>query len=146
MKTRWIAAVFAVVVLGACATVPPSQQDEKIYQVIDLFNTAAADEFVKQAGVPFLFGEQVLYTESDVAAVLARARASGLIIAPLVVDSVDVGPPPADARFAVEVFYERLPEDARLVVTESTAGDLTLIFGGEANRLPKLLGLVRGRP
>ena len=146
MKVRLIGALLAVLLLASCATVPPSRQDEKVYEVIDLFNTLPAEEFAVYAGVPFLFGENVLSTESDVIAVVERVKESGLVIAPEIVGEADALSAPAGARFAVEVFYDRLPEDARLVIVESTAGELTLFLGGEAERLPQLMGIVRGRP
>jgi len=145
MRYRLIGAVFAVLLLGACATVPPSRSDENVVQLIDLFNTTAAEDFIVNASVPFLFGEEVLSTESDVIAVLARLQEAGLVIAPVIVGSADTIEAPADARFDVNVFYDRLPDDARLIITESNAGDVTLIVGGEADGLPQLLALERGR-
>jgi len=145
MRYRLIGAVFAVLLLGACATVPPSRSDENVVQLIDRFNTIAAEDFVVSVGVPFLFGEQVLYTESDVIAVLSRLQEAGLVIAPVIVGSSDSPIAPADARFDVNVFYDRLPDDTRLIIAESNAGDVTLLVGGEADGLPQLLALERGR-
>lgn len=146
MKLRLIGALLAVLLLASCATVPPSRQDEKVYEVIDLLNTLSAEEFAVYAGVPFLFGENVLSSQSDVIAVLERLKASGLVVAPEIVGEADALSAPAGARFAVDVFYDRLPPDARLVIADSNAGELTLFLGGEAERLPQLLGIVRGRP
>jgi hypothetical protein len=146
MKMRLIGAALAVLLIGACATVPPSQKDDKVLELVDRFNTVPSGDFVANSGLPFLFGDQVLYAESDLEAVLRRAKEAGLVLTPQIVGSTDVPPRPADARFDVGVYYDELPEDARLVIVESTAGAVSLIVGGEGGRLPLLLGLVRGRP
>lgn len=145
MRIRVIASVFAVLLLGACATVPPSQVDEKVVELIDAVNTRPVDELPGYTGMPFLFGDQVLYAQADVSAVLERARDAGLVIAPVIVGSASAPEKPADARFDVGLFYDRLPPDARLILVDSKAGELSLIVGDESNGLPRLLGLVRGR-
>ena len=149
MKRRllWIAiaVVIAAGVLGACATVPPAQQEGRVVELIDRLNTVPVEEFLPQTGLPFLFVDQVLYAESDVLAVLERLRAGDLVVAPGVVGSFPAGEPPEGARFDVTIFFDRLPDDARLVLVESNAGELTLIVGDEENGLPLLLGIERGR-
>jgi len=146
MRIRLIGAAAVVLLLGACASVPPSARDERVVQLIDLFNTVAAENLGDNLGTPFLFEDEVLSAPADVVAVLARAQEAGLVIAPIVVARSDDPTAPADARFDVAVFYDRLPDDATTIVAESNAGDVTLIVGGEAGGLPRLLGLKRGRP
>ncbi len=145
MKMRVIGAALAVLLLGACAT-SPSLRDERVLELIDRFNTVPAGELVANTGVPFLFDDQVLYAESDVEAVLARVKEAGLVLTPQITASTVAIAPPAASRFDVGVFYDRLPDDARVVTVESTAGTVSLIVGGEADRLPLLLGLKRGEP
>ncbi|MFP4114879.1 MAG: hypothetical protein ACOC2Y_09130 [Spirochaetota bacterium] len=145
MRKALFGAGLVIALLASCATVPPAQQDDRVIEMIDIFNTLPAQEFAEYAGVPFLFDEQVLYSSSDVTAVLDRAREAGLIVAPQIVGSAPAGAAPEGARFDVGLFYERLPEDARYVVVESTADVVTLIMGGEVDGLPQLLGIVRGR-
>jgi hypothetical protein len=146
MKKALIGACVALIVLASCATVPPAQQDERVIELIDLLNTLPPREFAAYAAVPFLFGEQVLYAQNDVVAVLGRLQENGLIVAPQIVGSRAELGVPGEARFDVGVFYDRLPPDARAVVTESNAGIVTLLVGAEAQGLPKLIGIVRGRP
>lgn len=145
MSIRSVAVVAVVALIGACATVPLADQDDPVVTLIDRFNTIPPSEFVAQSGVPFLLNGQILYAESDLAAVLERLRESGLLIAPRVVSRHALGPAAGDRRFDVGVFFDHLPPDARAVVVDSNAGEVTLIVGGEANRLPVLLGLVQGR-
>ncbi len=145
MSIRSAAVVAVAILIGACATVPFSDRDDRVIELIDLFNTALPSDFVEQSGVPFLLNDQVLYAESDLVAVLNRLREGGLLIAPRIASRQEIVPVPADARFDVGVFFDHLPDDARAVVVASNAGDVTLIVGGEANRLPMLFGLVRGR-
>lgn len=145
MKMRVIGAALAVLLIGACVTAP-SQQDDRVLELIDRYNTVPAGEFVANTGVPFLFDGQVLSAESDVEAVLARVKEAGLVLTPQIVSSTLAIAPPAASRFEVGIFYDRLPEDARIVTVDSTAGRVSLILGGEAGRLPLLLGLKRGQP
>lgn len=145
MKMRVIGAALAVLLIGACVTAP-SQRDDRVLELIDLFNTVPAGELVANTGVPFLFDDQVLYAEPDVEAVLARVKEAGLALTPRIDASTVAIAPPAASRFDVGIFYDRLPDDARIVTVESTAGPVSLIVGGEADRLPLLLGLKRGQP
>ncbi len=145
MRVRLVAVAAVAVLLGACATVPPAQRDASIIEVIDRFNTVDPGEFIPQSGVPFLFNDQVLYAESDLIAIFERLREGGLVISPRVIANVSARKVAEDARFDVRVFFDRLPAEARFVTAPSNAGDITLVFAGEANRLPMLVGLVRGR-
>jgi hypothetical protein len=144
MRLRILGAVVAVaVLLGACATIPPSQNEEKLIELIDRFNTLPAGEFTELASVPFVFGDQVLYSSGDVEAVLARVKASGLVLTPVITGisaSVSLA---GSQRFDVGVFQDRLPDDAREVLVDSTAGPVTLLVGGESNGLPMLMGIQR---
>lgn len=135
-----------LLVLASCATVPPSQQDDRVIELIDRYNTLPAAEVVELATVPFLFGDQILYSQADLEAVIGRLQDGGLVIAPVITGSTTDVVVQADARFDVGVFYDRLPEDARLVVADSNAGPVSLIVGGERDGLPLLYGLMRGRP
>lgn len=150
MRKQWIARLLlagvAMAVLGACATVPPSQQEGRVVELIDRLNTYPVAELADQTGMPFLFVDQVLYAEADVLAVLARLREGELVVAPQIVTSVPADGAPEGARFDVGVFYDRLPGDARHVLVESNAGELTLLVGGEGGGLPLLLGIRRGQP
>lgn len=145
MTKRLAGVLIAVALLGACATIPPSQQDERVVELIDRMNTLPVEEFVPHTGLPFLFVDQVLYAESDVLAVLERLREGELVVAPEIAGSVASSTAPEDARFDVTVYYDELPDDARLILVESNAGDLTLVVGGEHDGLPLLLGIRRGR-
>ncbi len=145
MRLRLAAVAAVAILLGACATIPVTERDARVIEVIDRFNTVEPSDFITQSGVPFLFNDQVLYAESDLVAILDRLREGGLVIAPRVIANDPARPASADARFDVQVFHDRLPPDARFVTVPSNAGDVTLILAGEANRLPMLVGLVRGR-
>ena len=141
MRVRILGAVVLVLILGACATIPPSQDETRVLQLIDLFNTQT--ELIDQTGLPFLFGEEVLYASADVAAVLSRVKASGLVLTPDIAGNTDAIVITGTDRFAVEVYADGLPPDARQILVPSTAGTISLIVGGEANGLPLLLGLQR---
>ena len=149
MKLRFLGAGLLVLLLGACATVPPSYRDERVRQVVSLLIDAPIDAVVEQSSIPFLFTDQVVSSQADLVAVLGRFRATGVTLEPLsdaaASDSL-VRPPRtgADSRFDVKVFYDRLPDDARLVQVESSAGPLLLILGGERGRRPLIMGILRG--
>ena len=144
MKLRVIGIFAIAALLGACATVPPSERDDRVADVIALLSDAPIVAVVEQASLPFLFTDQVVYSESDLTAVLTRFRAAGVAIDPVPVASVSAPGAPASARFDVEVFYDRLPDDARFVRVETGAGPMTIIVGGNRNRRPLLMGILRG--
>ena len=143
MRLRLLGILSAVLLVAACATIPPSADDEKVLELIDLWNTLPATELVGQVGDPFLFGSQVLYSQSDVEAVLARAKANGLVLTAEIVGSSSAIVIDGTERFDVGVFADRLPPDARQILVASPAGTVSLIIGGESNGLPQLLGVQR---
>lgn len=144
MKLNYLPAFAAVLLLGACATVSPVRSDRRIVELVDLLNTGTAAEAADLSGTPFLFGEEVLSAAGDVEAVIARLKESGVVFAPVVGSSSPISGAPADARFAVSVFFDRLPPDAVAVEVDSSAGPVTLVMGGRQGRLPLLYGIVRG--
>lgn len=146
MKTRAIGILAPLLLLAACATAPPAQDDTRVIELIDRFNTTSGVGLADYAELPFLFGDEVLYSETDLRPVLARVKEAGLILSPEIVGSTTSIAAPDGSRFDVALFFDRLPDDARLVVTPSTAGDVTLVLAGAADGLPLLRGIVRGQP
>lgn len=146
MKIRTLGALVPLLLLAACATAPPAQDDVRVIELIDQFNTTDAVGVLDYTGLPFLFGDEVLYSETDLEPVLVRVKEAGLIISPEIVGSTASIAVPDGARYDVGLFFERLPDGARLVVTPSTAGEVTLVLAGAADGLPLLRGIVRGRP
>ncbi len=143
MRLRLLGILAAVLLVAACATIPPSADDDKVLELVDLWNATSAAEFSSRVGNPFLFGTQVLSSSADIEAVLARAKANGLLLTPEIVGSSDSVSVDGVDRFGVGVFAEQLPPDARHVLVPSTAGTVSLIVGGEAEGLPMLLGIQR---
>jgi len=143
MRTLVLAAV-ATALLGACATVPAIRYEARVGDLIDAVNTGPAEAVVALSAVPFLFGGEVLWTESDLEAVLSRLLESGLRLGPGVDSIRPLSGVPEGARLAVTTFYDRLPRDARAVEIQSNAGTVTLVTGGRRGRLPVLYGIVRG--
>ena len=153
MRLRLVlAALAAVILISACATVPPSQQENRVAQLIDLINSDATgiDEVVAQTNTPFLFQSELVVRSADVEIIWQRFRDEGVRFVPSAVPNRPASPSDymniAD-RFDLKVFFSSdgyVSDDAVWVTLDSSAGPFDLLIGGSENRLPMVLGLVGG--
>jgi hypothetical protein len=137
-------ALVVVALLAGCATIPPSQDADRVISLVEFIDSEPVDAVVDQSQIPFLFQDQIVYSQADLSAVLTRLRANGLSLDP---QSAQIDSYPmlaGDLRFDQQVFADNLPEDARLVVVSSSAGRIELIVAGSQDGLPLLLGIQRG--
>ncbi len=143
MKTiAW--ALVVIVLIAGCATIPPSQDPDRVVALVGFIEDEPVDAVVEQSRLPFLFQDQILYSYTDVSAVLARLRAGGLSLDP---SSATIAGSPvlsAGLRFDQQVYLDELPPDVRAVQVSSSAGPLLLFVGGENGGLPLLFGIQRG--
>ena len=144
MGRRLLLVAAATAVLSACATVPAARYEARIGELTGAVNAGPAEAVVALSAVPFLFGGEVLWAESDLEAVVSRLLESGLRLGPAVESIRPLSGAPEGVRLAVAAFSDRLPRDARAVEGASNAGTVTLITGGRRGRLPVLYGIVRG--
>lgn len=137
-------ALVVVALLAGCATIPPSQDEARVVALVGFVEEEPVDAVVSQSRIPFLFQDQIIYSQADLSAVLTRLRAGGLTLAP---ESAQIDMYPmfsGDLRFDQQVFADELPEDARVVTVSSSAGTIELLVGGSQDGMPLLLGIQRG--
>ena len=78
MKTRLLAAAaLAVLLLGACVTAPPSQNEGRVAEVIELINDGPVEALVDQSHVPFFFDAELLVRSTDVSLMWTGLREAG---------------------------------------------------------------------
>lgn len=146
MRRSLLALLGLALILGSCATGPRPLRQDRAVEVVQIFNTQSPSIVVEHVRLPFLIQDEAVYSEADFTAVLERLRDNELV---LDVDSLELLPvpqPTPEARFALGVYYDELPLNARAAVVSSNAGPITIFLGGEYDGLPQLLGLQRGAP
>ena len=144
-------ALIAVVALlaAACATVPPSQNLDRVSELIDMINSAPVESVVEQSGEPFLFDAELVVRTSDVELIWTGLRDAGVRISPEIASMSPVEP--MDYRrvadtFDLQVYFSGdryLPRDAAWVETDSSVGPVLLLLGGRSGQLPLIYGFVR---
>jgi len=141
-------AVVAVLLLGACASVPPSRNPGRISDLVEMINGSEPAELTAQSRIPFLFGTELVSRASDVEMIWSSLKDSGAIFSE---EGETMAAQSGDYHrlansFDLEVFFSRdsyLPEDAMWVPLASPLGSFDLLVGGEEGRLPMILGIVR---
>ena len=148
MKIRYLAAA-AVVLLGACATVPPARSDRRAEELIDRINAGQIEWVLEQSHVPFFFDGELLVRSADVELLWQGLRESGFMIRP---EGFALEPAsPGDYRrvadtFDMQTFFSQdgaFPPDATWLVADSTIGELLILLGDRSSRLPVIFGIAR---
>ncbi|MEE8442094.1 MAG: hypothetical protein V3S41_10250 [Spirochaetia bacterium] len=150
MKTLYLTgAALAVLLLGACVTAPPSQNEGRVAEVIALINDGSVEALVNQSHVPFFFDAELLVRSTDVALMWSGLREAGFEIEPIGYALEPAGPPDyrriADT-FDMESFFSPdgyLPDDAGWVVVDTSAGEMLILLGDRIDRLPVIFGIAR---
>jgi hypothetical protein len=148
MKNRLLGVVIVVLLLGACAHLPPSQNPNRVAELIELVNTAEPGELAGRCQRPFLFHDELVAREADIELIWSSMREAGIQFA------ADGEPLPAERgdyhrlaeTFDLRVFFSGegyLPDDAVWIPLATPAGAFDLLVGGESGRLPMILGIVR---
>jgi hypothetical protein len=115
-----------------------------VASAVEVFNNASISVVAERVRLPFLMEDQPVYSEADFTAVLERLRATGLVLDVPSLELQPVPPAPPEARFAVGVYYDELPENTQAAVMNSTVGRVTILVGGDDEGRPQLLGIYRG--
>lgn len=150
MKTRYLAAaVLAVMLLGACVTAPPSQNQGRVAEVIELINHGSIEALVDQSHVPFFFDAELLVRSTDIDLMWSGLREAGFKVSPVGFAVEPAGPADyvrvADT-FDMESFFSPvgyLPEDAGWIIVDSSAGQMLILLGDQIGRLPVIFGIAR---
>ena len=152
MKTRnMVATALAALLLGACVTAPPSQNEGRVADVIELINDGPIEALVDQSHVPFFFDAELLVRSTDVDLMWSGLREAGFEVSP-VGFAVEPARPADYARvansFDLESFFSPdgyLPDDAGWVIVDSSAGEVLMLLGDRNGRLPVIFGIARVR-
>jgi len=152
MKVRVLAAsAIAVLLLGACATVPPSRNEGKVSDLIGMINDGPVADVVEQSHVPFFFDAELLVRTTDVDLLWTGLRDAGFRI-----ESEGFALEPAGAAdyvrisdsFDMQAFFGPdgyLPADAAWLLADSSAGKVLILVGDVYARLPVIYGIARVR-
>ena len=149
MKIRYLAAAAVVVLLGACATVPPARDDRKVAELIDRVNAGPVDWALEQSHVPFFFDAELLVRSADVELMWQGLRESSLIVQP---EGFSLEPARSGdyARIAetfdMQTFFSpegSFPEEATWLLADSNLGQLLILLGDRSARLPVIYGIAR---
>lgn len=150
MKTRDLTTTaLAALLLGACVTAPPSQNEGRVAEVIELINDGSVQALVDQSHVPFFFDAELLVRSTDVDLMWAGFRDAGVEISP-VGFAVEPAAPGDYSRIAdtfdMQTFFSPdryFPEDAGWVIADSSVGELLILLGDRNGRLPVIFGIAR---
>jgi hypothetical protein len=148
MKLRYLALV-AVVVLGACSTVPGAKEDRSLVELIDLVNDGPVERVVAQSHVPLFFDGELLVRRADIEMLWSGLREQGLVINPRGFaveparrsDYVRV----ADT-FDIETFFSPegpFPDNATWIRAGSDFGEVQILVGDDLDGLPLIYGIAR---
>lgn len=137
---------FLIVFIGACATVPPSQDEERVEALIGVINEADADLMVEHTERPFLFDSEIVPLANDVYVLWRNAFNAGFSLPNATIVSLDVVDSETYTRYRdsveLETYFRRtLPEGATVARIQAQHGTFELILGDERNGLPAVYGL-----
>lgn len=125
-KLRIFSVLSVVVIAASCATVPPSQQEDPVLEVLQFIETSQTENLVQHSGVPFLLDAEIVEAESDIAVFWHLLSERGYQFPSPHVDGITAVNEDSYLLFGdsmeVRVFFERyVPDDA--AVAEVTAGN-----------------------
>lgn len=143
---RGIFTVLVGVFIGACATVPPSQDQERVEALIDVLNEGNADRMVDHTARPFLFDSEIVPLSNDVYVLWRNAFNAGFSLPNATIESLEVVDSETYTRYRdspeVEAYFRRtVPEGATVARIQAQHGTFELILGDERNSLPAVYGL-----
>ncbi|MFP4642809.1 MAG: hypothetical protein ACLFM0_00485 [Spirochaetales bacterium] len=141
-----IASLLIVLFTGACATVPPAQDEARVEELVDVVNELDADRMLEQSARPFLFDSEIIELSNDVYVMWRSVYNSGFSLPNAGIESIrevdsetwrDYGD-----NLEMRAYFERhLPEDATIARVRAQQASFDLILGDEQNGLPKVYGL-----
>jgi hypothetical protein len=152
MRTRFLAAAALVVLaLSACVSVPPSENEGRVVELIELINDGSVEELVGQSHAPVFFDAELVVRRADIELMWSGLKDAGFEVSPVgfalepatssdfrrVADTFDM-----ESFFSPDGFF---PDDAGWVIVDSSAGQLMLLIGGSSGSLPLIFGIARVR-
>jgi len=138
-----IAAIIAV--LSACASVPPSQNEKRVEQLVAELNGADIDRIMELSALPFLLDGETVAREQDLRILWTNLKASGFSFAEAVIEEIrEIGPTSyrsfSDDPEVVAFFKKHTAKGAALVELSTRYGRVYLLTGSKVGRIPKIYG------
>ncbi|MFW6363501.1 MAG: hypothetical protein ACOC0D_06605 [Spirochaeta sp.] len=124
-RLRVYVLLLGILLIAACATVPPSQQEDSVLTVLQMLENRRTDELSRHSRTPFLLDAEIITAEKDVLDLWQLLTTRGYQFPNPVIESITPAAEDSYQLFGdtmeVRVYFERhLPDDA--AVAEVTAG------------------------
>lgn len=114
-------------------TFPESDYENAALRIVELMNRGAVEELVKHTRVPFVLDNELIMLEGDAQSFWKSATESGVNIN---VNALTVHKSTENEflnRFGntmdMKVFYKHLPQNAQIVVFDTSLGQATFVLG-----------------
>jgi hypothetical protein len=139
------AASLAALLLSACSSVPPSQNEGRVERLVEELNTADEDRIMKLSALPFLLDGETVAREEDLRTLWRNLRSSGFTFADAEIQEIRPIGPESDRTFAEDpealaFFKKHTGKGAATVRLKTSRGVFTLLTGGRTVFLPKIYG------
>ncbi len=144
-RTFLLSAAVISLSLGACATGPYLQKEDRILALADVINRGGVNEVPGLSAPPFLFGGQIILAENHVAALWRNLHAAGFRlrdvriakIRPAAGDDYRIFGEGAD----VKTFFRKYVDgNTSIVRIESRAGTCHLLLNKPVQGYPRIQG------
>lgn len=138
-------AALAALLLSACSTVPPSQNERRVERLVEELNSADEDRIMKLSALPFLLDGETVAREEDLRALWRNLRESGFTFEDAKIEEIRAIGPDSYRAFsadpeALAFFKKHSGKGAATVRLKTRRGVFTLLTGGRVGFLPKIYG------
>ena len=144
--TLIIASLLIVFFAGACATVPPAQDEARVDELVDVVNELDPERMLEQSARPFLFDSEIIELSNDLYVMWRSVYSSGFSLPNARIESIrevnsetwrDYGD-----NLEMRAYFERhVPEDATIARVRAQQAGFDLILADERDGMPKVYGL-----
>ena len=133
-------------VLGACATVPPARNEDRVGDLIEVINELDADRMLAQSGRPFLLDSEIVPMANDVYIMWRNIFNAGFSMPNAQIQSLEPVNAETYTRYGdgeeLRAYFQRvLPDDAAIARIRAQHGTFELILGDQHNGMPAVYGL-----
>ncbi len=141
-----IASLLIVLFTGACATVPPAQDEARVDELVDVVNKLDAERMLEQSARPFLFDSEIIELSNDLYVMWRSVYNAGFSLPNARIESIrevnaDTWRDYGD-NLEMRAYFERhVPEDATIARVRAQQAGFDLILGDERDGMPKVYGL-----
>ncbi|GAB1482092.1 hypothetical protein MASR2M78_09070 [Treponema sp.] len=138
-----IAAIIAV--LAACTSVPPSQNEKRVEQLVVELNSADIDRIMELSALPFLLDGETVAREQDLRMLWTNLKAAGFSFADASIAEIrEIGPSSyksfSEDPEVLAFFKKHSAKGAALVELSTRYGKVYILTGSKVGRIPKIYG------